>query len=353
MQTGISSSKADMGKLQSPPETLDLGVSTSMQLASSLLCDLKLSMDRYSRGHIGQPFLDDWMGSHDTCAYWGDELLRLVIPFLGWERCEGDVFQAYVDPRYVLGASIKGFPEHVRAEKVDESIARYATTFGSTDNVFYVWYKPLGILTAHEGKHRVAFMRTHEQPAIAAWVRQVDYPSADRIVVVEPDERRGEWLAVLDGRYVQVLRRPRVSLMMLRAYGVRVCRWRDLPNVPSEKSVLREIYRNGLHRQQKTISEADRTLDLELLRQREDADDEHVVRELFELKPYRCKWQGLAVAVGISLALSQILRILPWPVLLPGAWICLGVSCGLLVGPLMLRFVGPRAIAAGSSRHDV
>jgi len=335
------------------PGMLDLGVSPTMQIASALLCDLKLEMDRYARGHVGQPFLDDWMGSLGTCAYWGDELLRLVIPFLGWERREGDAFRAYVDPRYVLGASIKGFPEHVPEEKVQDSITRYATTFGSRDNVLYVWYKPLGILTAHEGKHRVAFMRAHCQPAIAAWVREANYPSADRIVVVEPDERHGEWLAVLDGRYVQVLRRPRVSLMMLQAYGTRVCRWRDLTDAPSRRSVFREIYRHGLQRQQQTISEKDRTLDLETVSRRDNADDECVVRNLFELKPYRCTWRGLGIATAICSALALILWVLPWPILRPGAWICMGVSYGLLVGPLMLRFVGPRRVAAGSARHDV
>jgi hypothetical protein len=35
-----------------------------------------------------------------------------------------------------------------------------------------------------------------------------------------------------------------------------------------------------------------------------------------------------------------------------GAWICMGVSYGLVSGPLMLRFVGPRRVAAGSARHD-
>jgi len=340
-------------QLAEAPGALELGVSEMMQFASALLCDLKLEMDRYARGHLGQPFLDDWMGSHDTCAYWGDELLRLVIPFLGWEGRRGEAFQAYVDPRHVLGASIKGFPEHVPEEKVQERITRYATVFGSRDNVLYVWYKPLGILTAHEGKHRVAFMRAHGQPAIAAWVREANYPSADRIVIVEPDERNGEWLAVLDGRYVQLLRRPRVSLMMLQAYGVQVRRWRDLPNAPSKQNALKEVYRSGLHRQQQTISEEERTIDLETVRQRENSEDEFVVRSLFDLKPYRCSWRGLGIAVAVSLALAVILGLLPWPILRPGAWICMGIAYGLLWGPLMLRFVGPRRVLAGSAGHDV
>lgn len=64
-----------------------------------------------------------------------------------------------MNPRHVLGASIKGLPEHIEESRVPERIARYAQTFGSTDNVAYVWIKALGIFWAHEGKHRVAFMR--------------------------------------------------------------------------------------------------------------------------------------------------------------------------------------------------
>jgi len=340
-------------ELAEAPCALEMGVSATMQMASGLLCNLKLEMDRYSRGLLGQPFLDDWMGSHDTCAYWGDELLRLVIPFLAWERRGGDAFQAYVDPRYVLGASIKGFPEHVPQDKVQERITRYASVFGSRDNALYIWYRPLGILTAHEGKHRVAFMRAHDQPAIAAWVREETYPSPDRIVIVEPDKRQGEWLAVLDGRFVQLLRRPRVSCMMLEAYGVKVRRWRHLDDAPSKETVLREVYRNGLHRQPQTISEEERTLDLAKLKQRESADDERVSRDIFELKPYRCSWRGLGIATAVSLVLALILWVLPWPLLRPGAWICMGTMYGLLSGPLMLRFVGPRRVTAGSARHDV
>ncbi|ALP62243.1 hypothetical protein [Paraburkholderia caribensis] len=340
-------------ELAEAPRALELDVSARMQLASGLLCSLKLEMDRYSRGLLGQPFLDDWMGSQDTCAYWGDELLRLVIPFLGWERRSGDAFQAYVDSRYVLGASIKGFPEHIPQDKVQDRITRYASVFGTRDNALYIWYRPLGILTAHEGKHRVAFMRAHDQPAIAAWVREATYPSADRIVIVQPDDRQGEWLAVLDGRYVQLLRRPRVSRMMLEAYGVKVCRWRDLTDTPSRESVLREIYRTGLHRQPQTISEEERTLDLDKLKQQERVDDECVSRNIFELKPYRCSWLRLGIATTFAFILSLVLWLLPWPVLRPGALICSGIAFGLLSGPSMLHFVGPRRVAAGSAGRDV
>ena len=334
------------------PDTLLLGVSSAMACASAALCDLKLGMDRYARGYVGQPFLDDWMGTRDTCAYWGDELLRLVIPFLGWERREGKAFQAYVDPHYVLGASIKGLPEHVPEKEVPERIARYAAVFGSRDHVLYIWYKPLGIFTAHEGKHRVAFMRAHHQPTIAAWVQEANYPSASRIVVIEPEEPGEAWLAVLDGRYVQVLRRPRVSLTMLQAYGAKICRWCELSDVPSQARVMSEIYRRGLHQQPRTLAEEDRTLDLDGLSRRERADDEIVVRSMHDLKPYRFVWRRYGAATAGCLTLALIMRLLPWPAMHAAAWICGGAFYGLLCGPLMLRFSGPRRVVGGPPSWD-
>lgn len=58
------------------------------------LCDLKLKMDRHARKFIGQPFLDDWMDARNTCAYFGDSLARLVLPFLDWECDGGEYFKA-------------------------------------------------------------------------------------------------------------------------------------------------------------------------------------------------------------------------------------------------------------------
>jgi hypothetical protein len=332
------------------PEPLLLGVSAMMESASAALCDIKLSMDRFARGFIGQPFLDDWMGGRDTCAYWGDELLRLVVPFLAWERRdEVEPFKAYVNPRNVLGASIKGLPEHVPEREVQDRIARYANVFGSRSNAYYIWYKPLGILTAHEGKHRVAFMRAHGQPAIAAWVKEASYPAADRITVVEPDEDRGEWLAILDERYVQVLKRPRVSLVMLRAYGVTVTRWRDLRNVPSKSDVLREIYRLRVHLPPQSLAEEDRTLDLARILERESANAQVVNRDILHLEPHRWDWRRHAIVVAACGALALMLRLLPWHTAHVGAWLSGGCLYGLVCAPLLLRFVGPRRVGTDAS----
>lgn len=66
-------------------------------------------------------------------------------------------------------------------------------------------------------------MRAHNQSAIAAWVREAGYPAADRLAIICPTEEHDEWLAMLDGRYLQVLRRPQTTRLLLEAYGVKHC----------------------------------------------------------------------------------------------------------------------------------
>ncbi|WP_122649377.1 hypothetical protein [Burkholderia pseudomallei] len=321
---------------------LQLGVSPAMERAAAALCNLKIEMDRYARGFIGQPYLDDWMGAHGTCAYWGDELLRLAVPFLDWERGVGERFKALVDPRHVLGASIKGLPEHIPEKDVPERIARYAKTLGSSDHVLYFWYKPLGILTAHEGKHRVAFMRAHDQPAIAAWVCEASYPAAERITVIAPNDERDDWLAMLDGRYVQVLRRPRVSLLLLQAYGVKVRRWRDLPDMPNEARVRRAINERKLHRNPKTIAEADRTLDLETVRQRAREDAEPVIRTIHDLEHHRFEWRRYGAVLAGCLAIAMVLSFVDYPLTRSAGMLLMGIATGLAWSLSLIRFVGRR-----------
>lgn len=324
-------------------EILPRDTDSRMARAAAALCALKLRMDREARDHIGQPYLDDWMGRENSCAYWGDSLLRLVMPFLGWEPHEGERFQAMVDPRFVLGASIKGLPEHIQAHEVAERVARYATPDPSPDQVLYVWYRPIGLLTAHEGKHRVAFMRAHNQPAIAAWVQEATYPAADRIVLVQPsDDGHDEWLALLDGRYVQVLRRPRVSRMMLHAYGVRTCRWRDLPDLPDEQRVRQEIHECRLHRSQRTTAENARTLDLETVRKRMKEEATEVVRSVHDLAPLRFDWRRYLSISAACLPFAFLFTRFDNPVMQRTGWIFAGTAIGLALGLHLVRFTGPR-----------
>ncbi|MEN4946774.1 hypothetical protein [Pseudomonas proteolytica] len=254
-----------MSEMADKVEVLSLEVSDRMMGASRALCSIKFSMDMSSRYYFEQEYQNDWMDSGGTCAFWGHSFLRIVVPFLDWEKSQSARFKALVDPRYVLGASIKGKPQHVPEEENADRIESYSTNFTWSNKALYTWYKPLGILTAHEGKHRVAFMRTHGNKPIAAWVDEQNYPAAKRIQLIEPARRQDEWLALLDGRYLQVLQRPYISAALLREYGVESFRWHQLKTLPAEDLVRDTVYQRRLHKTQETIREADRTLDLQEL----------------------------------------------------------------------------------------
>lgn len=254
-----------------PKDLLRPEVSEAMEKASAQLCALKIRLDRYARQWIGQPFLDDWMdtANGNSCAYFPHSFLWLILPFMEWETSEPKRYRAYVNPWYVLGASILGLPEVIRENEVEKRIAHYAGHFGTSNDVCYIRYPALGLYYAHEGKHRVAFMCAHEQPAIAAWVEDASYPQPERIVVIAPTDKRDEWLALLDERYLQVLRRPRVTLQLLRAYGVKEVEWRDVRSLPDEQRVRAAIYVRKLHRASNSTVEQDRTVDLEEVRKQQ------------------------------------------------------------------------------------
>ena len=333
-----------------PKDLLKSEVSEDMERASAQICALKVSLDQYARQWMGQPFLDDWMDSPkgNTCAYNGDSFLWLILPFVNWERDEfKDDYRAYVDPLHVLGASIKGRPEDIPEYEVAGRIASYATHFGSRDDVRYIRYPALGLYWAHEGKHRVAFMRAHEQPAIAAWVRDASYPQPERIVVIAPTDERDEWLALLDGRYLQVLRRPWVSRQLLDAYGVKTVKWPGVTGLPDEPRIRQAIYTRKLHRAPNSMAERDRTLDLEDLRKQLENETATVERGIDDLAPLRFVRRRYFASVVACLAAGLVLNAVHVDWVQPIGWMLLGGASGLTLGLNLLRFRGPRHVVLG------
>ena len=180
-------------------DALDLQVSECMQAASRALCDLKYRMDMDSRDPVLQAFQDDWMGTANSCAYFGSSFLAVVVPFLDSERDPVyQPFEAMVDCRQVLSASIKGMPHNIPPERVSQVIEHYSTHHKDyLSKAQYWWYQPLGILVANEGKHRVAFMREHGDLPIAAKVTPKSYPAPERIKLVEVTGRYWRCFALL------------------------------------------------------------------------------------------------------------------------------------------------------------
>ncbi|EHA15242.1 hypothetical protein [Halomonas sp. HAL1] len=309
------------------------------------LATLKIELDRYARKTIGQPLLND-IGDNDrgTCALHPDSLMAVLIPFLNWEDQNGQAYRAFVDPKHVVGTNIKGHPENVPPEEVVNRIERYATYFGSRDNALYVWYKPLGLFIAHEGKHRVAFMRSHDQPAIAAWVQEAGYPAPSRITIIEPSDDRDEWLAMLDGRYIQVLRRPNLARKILDAYGVSTARWQNIDHLPDEKMVRLAIYERRLHRPARTRKEIDRTLDLQALLARMAKDSQEQYFHCHELGPYRLDWKRNILAVACLLIAGGLFVMFNHEWVIRAGIGLLGVATGMILSHEVLRFKGPKKL---------
>ncbi|MDN7639255.1 hypothetical protein [Burkholderia cepacia] len=338
------------GAHDAPPVTLDLGVSPALEGIARGLADLKLALDRFSRDDdAGQPFLNDWFDSRTgTCAFTGHEFLQRIVPFLDQSEAMDSPFRAYVDPALVLGASINGRPESIRGEEIARRRARYAREFdvSGLQRAQYNWLESLGIVWAHEGKHRVAFMRAHGEPAIAAWVTRRSYPAPSRIVLVEPTEERQVWFAILDGRYLQLVPRPALTQRLLSAYGVKTVRWRDLNDVPSELYVRHAIV--DWQQRPRNYRVADHMLDLHALR-----DEECRVRELV---PYtfaeldRAGWKVqhgrqlgyalLVIAAGLLLLLLE--KVLHTAVMQNFGFALVGAGVGLGCVTSTLRVVGPR-----------
>jgi len=348
-------------KLNQETNTLEAGieprdlrrpeVSESMAKAVASLCAVKIEMDRFARDPMGQPCLDDWMDSprRDTCAYHGDTFLALILPFMGWAPDKTEKYhRAYVAPQFVLGASIKGKPEDVLAKEVVARIETYANDFEGQNRAEYLRYPALGLFVAHEGKHRVAFMRAHEQPTIAAWVRDAQYPAAERINIIAPTDSRDEWLALLDQRYLQVLRRPNLTQGLLNAYGVSTLRWRDLPGLPDEHRVREVIYARKLHRQPKSLAKEDRTLDLDEVKRQVIADEILVERDIHELAPLKLLWRPYfgTAAAGMTAGTGLSAFGFGHPAQTFG-WMLTGGAIGLFAALLLMRFRGPKRALLG------
>lgn len=254
--------------------TIRVDVPSNLDSIVLKICSLKVQMDhRFSLDSIfGQAFVDDWMGSHNSTAYWGSSFLSAILPFTNWyDDFASAQYRAYVDPCYVLGASIGGLPRNIEPKNIEKRITEYSGFNGPLSEASYLWYKPLGLMVAHEGKHRVAFMRAHDQPLVAAWVRERSYPAPDRITIIEGRDDRDQSLCLLDGRYVQVMQRPRVGQLLLQAYGVRSQRWNQIAGLPDEQKVRQRIRALKLDLPPKTTDEAARTFDLQAFRSELDA----------------------------------------------------------------------------------
>lgn len=247
------------------------------------VAELKIRQDYMSRTLVGQQFLNDWMHAASTCAFFPDTFVRRLLPFLLWEEERSrKTYPALVPVEFAIGACIKGLPYHIEPEEVPDRIAQYRENKASGARASGTYIPELGIYFAHEGKHRVAFMRHHNEPFFQAEVDDLSYPAADRLKIVT-SSRSKVFFVLLDERYLQLLLLPHSTQRILSSYGVSSIRWDQLNDAPAESTVLRMVGERQLFTAPDNRSEATRTIDLHELLQKEDTEKQRE-RELGQKK---------------------------------------------------------------------
>ncbi|NVM89641.1 hypothetical protein FHT32_003298 [Variovorax sp. SG517] len=166
-------------------------------------------------------------------ACWPSCTLTAVLPFFIDEPALDALPRpARVAVKTTLGSSFKR-AEDMRPQSslsVEENIKFFtdderATT--STEKAQVRMIRQLGLCyVAGEGKNRVAFLAHHGEEWMPCELQDVDYPSAERLQLIEIREGpQRSWVCVKDGKEVELIAYPELTLVLLNAYGVRVSKW--------------------------------------------------------------------------------------------------------------------------------
>lgn len=231
------------------------------------IADAKISQDYTCKTHEGRERVGHWVKANVTCPLHPSSYAARIIPFLNWNKAQPKS-PAFVPVEIALGSCIGGFPEHIKPEHIKQRIEKYRTNGrtggGGTEPACGDYVPELSLYVAHEGKHRVAFMRQQGEPCFLSNVHVLNYPAAHRIKIIRSSDFPDcPYFVVLDGRYLQMLSQaPYISIDLLKSYGVEEVSWREL-NAPTEQFVFNAIVESGLlWRSPDDISEAARSFDL-------------------------------------------------------------------------------------------
>lgn len=237
------------------------------------IADAKIAQDYTCRTHEGRERVGRWAKAGVTCSLHPSSYAIRIIPFLKWNEPQPKS-PAFVPVEIALGSCIRGFPEHIKPEHIKQRIEKYRTNGrtggGGTAPACGDYVPELSLYIAHEGKHRVAFMRQQGESRFLSNVYVRHYPAAHRIKMIRSSDFPDcPYFAVLDGRYLQLLSHD-CSIDLLESYGVGYASWRDL-SAPTELFVHHAIQESGLlHRSPDNTSEEARTFDLQALAHEED-----------------------------------------------------------------------------------
>lgn len=211
------------------------------------LADLKIQQDYMIRS--GCNTFSEWYKAGVTSAVFPSTFLLTLIPFLYWEDSNKYLGICKIPTEIAFGACIKGYPEHIPENEIELYKKAYRSSlvgyrWGADASGEYI--RELGLYLAHEGKHRVAFMRHHNEPFFLAKVTEIRYPQPDRIQLIRSDIHGVIAYALLDGKYLQLVTRQHYSpIALLNAYGVKTTNWTDAISLP-ESFVWESIVESGL-----------------------------------------------------------------------------------------------------------
>nr|WP_282561290.1 hypothetical protein [Providencia rettgeri] len=224
-------------------ETLSIDtLPTRIKAAAKKFVDLKYQIDcegRYRPDGIPDDLYGP-VGSGEYSAVSGDSFFINIMPFAPFYESEGQV--KYIPIEYTVGCSWRWWPEHVENDR--EEIIAFINNREQAEKTEYTFVENLGLVLSSEGKNRIHFCRVNKIDKIPGRVHEMKYPEADRIVVyaLQPDyysvDINAPYLAVLDGRYLQVINHFDYALPLLNAYGVKV-----ITSWPSDFPKLTDVHR--------------------------------------------------------------------------------------------------------------
>ena len=151
----------------------------------------------------------------------GTAFFREIFPFCGrWEPSgPSSLWQIPLD--LTIGHSWRWQPAHVDPQDRAALVERLLSCTDGLERAEVCWIVPLGLFLAHEGKNRVAFLRSERATHYPALTTPYDYPAAERLQLIQvPGPHGEEWWAVLDQDAIEPLRHPDWALPVLAAYGV-------------------------------------------------------------------------------------------------------------------------------------
>lgn len=263
--------------------------------------------------------------------------VQSIIPFLDQSESLRPSFPAMIPVRQTVGSSWKWSPHNPNlfvGQSVDSLVQFFIDPKRATDNhpekATVSWIKPLGLFFVKvEGKNRVAFLAHNGIQSMPAEVEPMDYPSADRLGLLEVNEGGlTQTLCMLDQRLVVPLHHPSWSLPILEAYGVGRAPWpQGWPNAVTVMAKLRN--RQPSHEYSYPLPH----LEISLLPARgQGGTPKPIFQSLAEHQDILWHPKPLVVALGLLVSVTFVATWLPsnWPV---RDWV-FGFAVGVVAGAI-------------------